>query len=121
MARALPDFLIKSQLSLTAKIVGKSDTKYKEIYAQMVSEMATGLVRWQSGAATEWELTQKLSMPVFHVHGDKDKIVPIANIKSPAVVKDGGHLINITHSNQVNGFIKECLNQSEKPNLKRAV
>jgi pimeloyl-ACP methyl ester carboxylesterase len=110
ITRALPNFMVKSLLWLIGVIAGSTSLKHKESYAQMFKEMPPELVRWQSGAATEWKLKSPLNMPVFRIHGTSDFIIPIKNIKPTATVEGGGHFINITHAERVNAFIKNCLN-----------
>jgi len=105
----LPDSIIKSLSDGLAKAMQLTHVKRKNIYAIMLREMNPHLVRWQSGAATRWTLKSTLSMPVYHIHGDKDNVIPIKNITPNKVVPGGTHLINVTHEHEVNDFIAECL------------
>ena len=112
LMRRTPNFIVKLQFKIAASLLNRltpAKLVHKEIYAQMLKEMSPELVRWQSGAATEWKLSQPLSMPVFHIHGTKDKIIPLKNIKADVTVP-GGHLINVTEAGAVNAYIKKFLN-----------
>ena len=111
LTRALPNIVIKFLFSVFSKIISATNFRRKEIYARMLKEMPPRLVRWQSGAATEWELKKTVTMPIFQLHGSKDPIIPVKNIKKAAIITDGGHLINVTHESQVNAFISESLNK----------
>lgn len=111
ITRLLPDIAVKFLFFLLSKMVSAAKLRRKEIYARMLREMPPQLVRWQSGAATQWELERKVSVPVYQLHGGKDPIIPVKNIAGAAVIRDGGHLINITHEKEVNAFITESLNK----------
>jgi pimeloyl-ACP methyl ester carboxylesterase len=109
LTRALPDTIIKLLFNTLSTIVLASHSRRKEAYAAMLKEISPPLVRWQSGAATKWKLKEKLTTPIFQIHGDKDPIIPLKNISAQYIVRNGGHLINATHENQVNAFISESL------------
>jgi pimeloyl-ACP methyl ester carboxylesterase len=46
---------------------------------------------------------------VHHIHGEIDRIIPLKGVRPDEVVPQGGHLINLTHTGQVNRFIERCL------------
>lgn len=107
--RALPDFAVRIMLLLLSQGVSLSRLKRRKTYAQMLREMPPRLVRWQSGAATEWKPKTLLTLPVFQIHGEKDPVIPVGNVRPTRVVKGGGHLINVTHESEVNAFIRESI------------
>jgi pimeloyl-ACP methyl ester carboxylesterase len=113
VTRITPDFIVKwwfKRLSACAKRADPARFPHKDTYAQMLLDMPPALVRWQSGASTEWGLTSPLPIPVFHIHSGRDKVIPLARITKPQrVIENGGHLINVTHAAAVNDFIISCL------------
>ena len=44
-------------------------------------------------------------MPIYHVHGDRDRLIPVHRVKPDCVIAGAGHLLNLTHANAVNDFI----------------
>ena len=44
-------------------------------------------------------------MPIHHVHGDRDHLIPIHRVKPDRVIAGAGHLLNVTHADAVNDFI----------------
>jgi pimeloyl-ACP methyl ester carboxylesterase len=111
LTRFTPDFIVKLMFTILSASVAYTSLRHKEIYAQMLKDMPPTLIRWQSGAATHWRLKEPLGIPVFHIHGGKDPVIPVQNVKAQVIVPDGGHLINITHEKQVNKFIEESLSK----------
>jgi pimeloyl-ACP methyl ester carboxylesterase len=116
ITRMLPNIAVKFLFFLLSKMVSVAKLRRKEIYARMLQEMPPRLVRWQSGVATEWELERKIQVPVYQLHGGKDPVIPVKNIKNAdaVIINDGGHLINITHEKEVNAFITESLNKASR-------
>jgi len=52
-------------------------------------------------------------VPVYQVHGEKDKIMPLQRTPElPGrllVVNDAGHMVNVTHADDVNAFIADAM------------
>jgi pimeloyl-ACP methyl ester carboxylesterase len=112
LTRLLPDAFCRFQLKLLSWLVSRflsDQVKYKALYVQMLKEMSPRLVRWQSGAAVKWSLRKELEVPVFHIHGVRDEIIPFRNVEPSDVIKGGGHVINATHDKEVNRFISRCI------------
>jgi pimeloyl-ACP methyl ester carboxylesterase len=121
--RYTPRFLIRLWLRLNAFIIRHipmDDKSQRMMMADMVQDIPPKLVQWQSAAPNNWKLDQKLDVPVTHIHGDKDPLIPIKNVVPTKIVKNGGHLINVTHATEVNQFIKEATMKSDiNPSLQQ--
>lgn len=48
---------------------------------------------------------------IIHVHGEKDKIIPIRNVKGCHPIKDGGHLFFAYKVRKLNTFLTELLSK----------
>lgn len=46
---------------------------------------------------------------LFHIHGSKDRIFPLKNIRADFVVPDGGHFMLMNKSESVNEILKEII------------
>lgn len=107
----LPDGMEKGVLKAAAWLAAHTHTLPPSTRAditRMLAELSPAFVRWQSQAVLEWRRAAPPPCPVHIVHGDKDPILPLSS-SWPAYpltrIKDGGHLINLTHAEQVNGFL----------------
>jgi len=106
--RWLPNFMVKLTLLWMSFIIKSAKAfNHQALYAQMLKEISPELVRWQSGAATEWCLKEPLKVPVFHIHGAEDPIIPLKKVKPDTVIENGGHLINVTHADRINELIAD--------------
>ncbi|MDR2168888.1 MAG: alpha/beta hydrolase [Planctomycetaceae bacterium] len=50
-----------------------------------------------------------LNMPSIHIHGKRDILLPIKLTNPDVIIKDGGHLLALTHPKQVNESIKNFI------------
>jgi pimeloyl-ACP methyl ester carboxylesterase len=66
---------------------------------------------WRRGIAaiSYWKFRGKLDMPVYHIHGHNDWLMPLDRVAPHAVVPGGPHLMNITHPEPVNEFLIDRL------------
>ena len=46
---------------------------------------------------------------LIHIHGSKDHIFPVKNVKADYIIKDGGHLMLMNKSGEVNEILKKVL------------
>ena len=66
-------------------------------------------VRWGLSALLRWRPAEGPACPVFHVHGGADRLIPAARVAANRVVPGAGHLVNVTHAEEVNAFVKGVL------------
>lgn len=112
--RALPNRIVAWIFRTLASAVEKANKEvfpHRALYADMLRELSPSLIRWQSGAAVEWERKGELPVRHCHIHGTKDKVIPYAGMHSQFSIPDGGHLINVTHAGQVNELIRRYLDR----------
>jgi pimeloyl-ACP methyl ester carboxylesterase len=71
-------------------------------------------VRWAIRAILAWEPTPPTDIPVFHIHGNRDRMIRASKARADVFVPDGGHLLNLSHAPQVNDFIHKVLTSLEQ-------
>ncbi|MFG0290847.1 MAG: alpha/beta fold hydrolase [Rhodopirellula sp. JB044] len=65
--------------------------------------------RWSLSRILDWRETPEPDCPVFQIHGDRDRTLPLRYTQPDTVVKGGGHVISLTHGREVNAFINSVL------------
>jgi pimeloyl-ACP methyl ester carboxylesterase len=76
-------------------------TEYRRTIGQQYTNWATHRVlNWQN----EW-----IPRNIHHIHGGKDHIFPIRNIKADYVIADGGHFMIMNRAEKVNSIIRDIL------------
>ncbi len=69
-------------------------------------------LRWACQAIHGWRPEPLPEIPLFHIHGTHDRLIPVANVAAHVYVPQGGHLINTTHAEQVNDFLRQVVARS---------
>ena len=60
--------------------------------------------RWASAAALSWKpSTGAERIPLFQIHGDRDLTFPIRYTDADTVIHGGGHVLPLTHSEEIAG------------------
>jgi pimeloyl-ACP methyl ester carboxylesterase len=76
-------------------------TEYRRTIGQEYTNWAAHqVVNWQN----EW-----IPQNIYHIHGGKDHIFPIKNIKADYVIADGGHFMIMNRAEKVNSIIRDIL------------
>ncbi len=68
--------------------------------------------KWSIARILDWNSTPVLDCPVFHIHGDRDLVLPIRYTKPDVIVHGGGHVISLTHPVAVNEFIRSAITET---------
>jgi pimeloyl-ACP methyl ester carboxylesterase len=65
--------------------------------------------KWSLARILDWNTTPNVDSPVFHIHGRRDFVLPMRYTKPDAVVDRGGHVITLTHPDEVNAYIHSAV------------
>jgi pimeloyl-ACP methyl ester carboxylesterase len=65
-------------------------------------------LRWACRAVLTWEPpTDVPAFPIHQIHGDRDPILPCRRTRPDVVVRGAGHVLTLSHPEQVNEFIRD--------------
>ncbi len=65
-------------------------------------------------AAVDWRPAPLPDIPIHHIHGGADLIIPVHRTQADVIVPGAGHLLNLTHANVVNLFIMDRITSGVK-------
>jgi len=112
ISRAIPDFLVRRRCIASSRMLAKleslSDDQYRLI-RDMSRNVPIPFLRRAGKMLLNWINPSPIPCPVYHIHGAKDRIIPIRNLRPDEIIPDGGHLINLTHTQVVSRFIEQHL------------
>jgi pimeloyl-ACP methyl ester carboxylesterase len=77
----------------------------RQLFGDMLRATPPAFVQWACRAIFDWPGAADLNVPVRHIHGAHDRIIPLRCVQPDVVVPDAGHLLNVTHRDDVNAFI----------------
>ncbi|MGW8258356.1 MAG: alpha/beta fold hydrolase, partial [Thermoguttaceae bacterium] len=72
-------------------------------------------MHWAVSAILHWTPTPLETTPTFQIHGALDRVIPLKSVAPEKIIADGGHLINITHAQSVNEYIREVVDRTSNP------
>jgi len=96
------------ELSLAAPFISFGGAANRALAWDMVSDMPPRFLKWGIRAILSWK-PSPVSVPVRHVHGSVDGIIPARRIQPDRVIPGAGHLLTLTHAPAVNAFIADAL------------
>ncbi|MEM1185175.1 MAG: alpha/beta hydrolase [Planctomycetota bacterium] len=95
------------------------DDRCTEALASMARRADVDFLMWASKACCSWDFGGDCPVPVRHIHGKHDRIIPY--VPHPAFegglaeLADAGHLLTWTAPDQVTGFIQRALRSMMPP------
>ena len=80
----------------------------KEIFKAMLEDKDPEFLRRTIKMIVEWEKST-YDNSIVHIHGTRDKTIPIRNVSSDHIVKRGSHMITLTNPGVISDLINEIL------------
>lgn len=95
-------------LSLAGPIFGDAGRDHQALAWSMVRGIDPAFLKWGIGAILTWRPTP-VQVPVRQIHGSRDHLIPLRNVRPDRVIPGAGHLLTLTHAEEVNAFLLEQL------------
>jgi pimeloyl-ACP methyl ester carboxylesterase len=83
----------------------------RELLIRMFKDSDASFMHWTLQALLNWESSPLAGIPAYHIHGARDPVIPARYVEADVIIPNGGHLINVSHAEDVNAFIRSvpCL------------
>lgn len=81
----------------------------RKMAISMAKNNEPSFLYWCVNAIVKWNGSDDYRKDVVHIHGTKDEMFPIRNIKNAIVIKDGSHQMMLNKYKEVNGILKQEL------------
>ena len=99
----------KALAPLAIGFLAGATMEQRKLLVRMFRAADPRFMRWAVGAIVRWEPPPLNAPPVLQVHGARDLLIPLAEEKPDLLIPEGGHLVNLTHAQQVNGFLARVI------------
>ncbi len=106
--RLLPEALFRQPNAIAYFLFGAKTKNEKRLMHHIISHADAAFVKWAIGAILAWS-NRIRPKALYHIHGDKDKILPIRYTKPDAVVKNGSHFMVWTKAAEVSRLLAKAL------------
>lgn len=87
--------------------LGPMRRKDREFLETMIDAVPFSFLKWAGRAIFEWSGAGP-TCPLVRVHGDKDRIIPLPSSGVDVVLKNAGHVPNVSHADEVNEVLKRA-------------
>ena len=108
--KLLPTSLVNNIELLSKYAFGETVTKRLHLYEQYLSIRDTYYLNWSIDNIVNWRQEQP-PKNLIHIHGDKDPVFPIHNIKNCIIVKNGTHSMIIHRANWFNEHLPTLISK----------
>lgn len=108
--KLLPTSVLKSSNFVTNWFFGVITKQEKILLKEILQDTNPIFLKWAIDKIVNWK-NVKTFKNMHHIHGDNDKILPSQFTRNDASIKNGGHLMVLKHSDEINILLK---NQLEK-------
>jgi pimeloyl-ACP methyl ester carboxylesterase len=86
----------------------------RELLIAMFKDSDARFMHWVLQAILRWQATPLDGIPVLQIHGGRDPLIPANRVHADVIIPNGGHLINLTHAEDVNAFLACLLRSSQR-------
>jgi pimeloyl-ACP methyl ester carboxylesterase len=94
---------------IAAWLFGARAPEHRTELYRLLAQAPVPFVQWGLSAILRWSPGSKPVARVRHIHGTADRLLPIQDVEPTEVVRGGGHFINVTHAEQVNGCVRRSI------------
>jgi pimeloyl-ACP methyl ester carboxylesterase len=115
LLRLIPPLAIEGTMPLVPVLAPRfspSATYLLPWLIEMYRDTPPSFLRWGVRAACSWKPSPLGGVPVYHIHGAKDRLIPARRSGADVLVPQAGHLLNLTHVDVVNAFIAGVLEKA---------
>lgn len=106
--KLLPTGLVNNVELLAKYAFGETVTKRLDLYEQYLGIRDKRYIDWAIDQIVGWNQTEP-PKNLIHIHGEKDAVFPIANIKGCIVVKNGTHTMIIHRAKWFNEHLPKLI------------
>lgn len=103
-----PAALFKQVNFFTYYFFGLQGKVDKAILRKIIKETDSKFLKWAIDKVVNWRNIQKINQ-CFHIHGTSDRILPINHLDVDVQIKGGGHLMVLTHAQQISREIQRLI------------
>ncbi len=93
---------------MVGPMFGRLMGEKQELFRSMAASTPASFLKWGIRAILSWRPTV-VATSVHHIHGSRDRLIPLRLVQPDCVVRGGGHLLTLTHSAEVTTFLRDTV------------
>jgi pimeloyl-ACP methyl ester carboxylesterase len=108
--RLVPVSLLKNAYGIAYWLFGTKTEDERKTLRRILKETNEVYLEWSINAILNWRCKEKPN-GIFHIHGTKDKILPIRFVQPDETIKGGRHFMVLSRAEEVSEAIRKELNR----------
>ncbi len=104
LIKLIPKKIFKQQNSITNWIFGIETDSEIQLLKEILQDTDLDFFSWAINVIANWK-NENIPEKCFHIHGNKDRIIPIKNVKADFVIENGGHFMTVNKSKEIEDVI----------------
>jgi pimeloyl-ACP methyl ester carboxylesterase len=100
--------LLKSTILKGLKIYLPLEDERLQLIIDMLDCFSGNYYKWAMNAVLNWQ-GANANCPVYHIHGSKDELFPIAQVKDAEIIDGGRHLMIVTRPDEVSRIMMKFI------------
>ena len=114
--KLLPTSLLKHSNFITNWLFGARLAEDRALLKDILKDTDTIFLKWAINKIVTWK-NQTIPANKVHIHGDKDKLLPIKYVTYDYKVNNGGHLMTLDKAAEISRLLKTITSQlANNPN-----
>jgi pimeloyl-ACP methyl ester carboxylesterase len=107
--KLVPGFFLVWGAKILQPLVEPDRNSHKETFKKMLANKKGSYMKRTIDLVINWKRTSNSKL-IYQVHGNRDRTIPIRNIKSPTyVVENGSHMMTLTRAQEIGRILKEII------------
>src|SRR5688572_16012836 len=90
--KLIPSFALRKANVIGYWMFGAKTKNEKALLDYLVSTSDPSFIKWAIGAIVNWKARER-PQNIIHIHGDRDRILPIGYTKPDVVIEQGSHFM----------------------------
>ncbi len=85
----------------------------KETFDSMLDDLDPYFLKRTIAMILEWDKTENTA-PIIHIHGTKDRTIPIKNVDCDLIIDNASHMLTLINSDELNVLLNQLLSDSSE-------
>lgn len=104
----VPNVFLKQHNMFVDYFFGISSHEDKLMLKQILQDTDIRFLNWAINQILNWK-NNVVPSSAIHIHGKKDRIIPIRNVKTTYTIENAGHFMTMTHAQEIKLLLREVL------------
>ncbi|RYF99992.1 MAG: hypothetical protein EOO02_15785 [Chitinophagaceae bacterium] len=98
--------IFKKQNFITNWLFGIESEAEKQLLKNILKDTDPNFFAWAINEIVNWK-NETIPENLIHIHGNKDRIIPIKNVKADFVIDGGSHFMTVNRSEKMGKIIRQ--------------